>query len=251
MKNTIKKICLPGFTALCLLACNANTQDKQEQQAGLVKVEGEQLSYVLPSPKTDGGISVERALNDRRSRRNFTDTAVPAEELSQILWAAYGVTSPQPGRPAQRGGLRTAPSAGALYPFEIYVLVGNVEGIEPGVYKYISEEHKIVRTIVADLREELSKAALGQLQVRNAPAVIFYSAIFERMTKKYGDRGRERYVCMDLGHSAQNIYLQAESLGLGTCAIGSFSDDEVARILQLPENEEPLYIMPIGYYQAD
>lgn len=241
------------FAALFLMACpniknsQDNTQDKQPQSE-LIKVDGAQLTYILPSPKTDGNMSVERALADRRSRRNFVDKAVSAENLSQILWASYGVTKPQTGRPAQRGGFRTAPSAGALYPFEIYVLVGNVDGIEKGVYKYISEEHKIIRTITADLREELSTAALGQLQVKTAPMVIFYSAVFDRMTIKYGDRGRERYVCMDLGHSAQNIYLQAEALNLGTCAIGSFSDDEVVRILQLPENEEPLYIMPVGYY---
>lgn len=249
MKRSCLKICLSGFTVFCLAAC-VNTRDKQ-QESGLIKVDGAQLTYILPSPKTDGNMSIERALVNRRSRRNFVDKAVSAEKLSQILWAAYGVTSPLPGRAAQRGGFRTAPSAGALYPLEIYAVIGNVDGIEEGVYKYISEEHKIVRTIAGDLREELSEAALGQGHIKTAPAVIFYSAVFERTTQKYGDLGRDRFVCMDLGHSAQNIYLQAEALDLGTCAVGSFSDDEVVRVLQLPENEEPLYIMPVGYYQAN
>jgi len=153
-----------------------------------------------------------------------------------------------PDRPALRGGLRTAASAGALYPFEIYVAVGNVKGIEAGLYKYISEEHKIVRLIDKDIREELCAAALGQKMVQEAPATIAYSAIYERMTKKYGDRGRDRYVCMDLGHSAQNVYLQAEAMNLGTCAIGAFIDEKVAEVLQLTAEEEPLYLMPIGYY---
>lgn len=228
-----------------------NAGDKQSQSE-LVRIDdGGQLAYNLPSPKIDGNMSVERALAGRRSHRNFADLSVPAQKLSQILWAAYGVTDPRPDRPALRGGFRTAPSAGGLYPFEIYVLVGNVDGIETGFYKYISEEHKIVRTIDADLREELSVLALNQVQVKAAPIVVFYSAIFERMTKKYGNRGRERYVCMDLGHSAQNIYLQAEALNLGACAIGSFRDSEVSVLLQLPEEEEPLYIMTVGYYNVD
>lgn len=233
-----------GFTVFCLAACAG---DKQPQ-SGLKKIDGAQLTYILPSPKIDGKISVERALAGRRSRRDFTDEAVPVEKLSQILWAAYGVTDPQPGRSALRGGFRTAPSAGGLYPLEIYAVVGNVEGIEDGVYKYVSEEHKIVRTIEGDLREELCNAALGQVHVKTAPVTIFYSAVFARTTQKYGERGRYRYVCIDLGHSAQNVYLQAEALNLGTCAIGSFSDDEVAGLLQLPENERPLYIMPVGCY---
>lgn len=198
------------------------------------------MTYILPAPKTNGNISVEKALADRRSHRNFQNKAISIDQLSQILWAAYGVTSPN--------GFRTAPSAGALYPLEIYAIVGNVEKIEPGVYKYIPEEHKIVRTIDKDIREALCEATLGQKMVREAPASIFYSAIFSKITERYGERGRERYVYMGLGHSAQNIYLQAEALQLGTCAIGAFIDSRVSQVLQLPANEEPLYLMPIGYY---
>ena len=205
------------------------------------------LIYILPSPRTDGDMSVERALSIRRSRRNFQDRAISIEQLSQILWAAYGVTYPIPNRPNLRGGLRTTPSAGALYPLEIYVIIGNVEGIEPGVYRYISGEHKLVRTIAGDVRGALSDAALGQRMIREAPATVFFSAVFSRMIARYGPRGR-RYTYMEIGHSAQNIYLQAEALGLGTCAIGAFMDDRVRQVLQLPENEEPLYIMPIGYF---
>ena len=246
MKNIVGKIYLFVFIAFSFVACK-NTGGEQVQSP-LMKVEGESLTYVLPSPLTDGTVSVEQALVNRRSQRNFVDRAISAEQLSQILWAAYGITDPKPDRPALRGGLRAAPSAGALYPFEIYVIVGKVNGIEAGVYRYVSEEHKIVRTIAKDLREELSAAASGQKMIKEAPATIAYSAIFSRMTTKYGDRGRERYVCMDLGHSSQNVYLQAEALNLGTCAMGAFIDDKVAEVLQLAEEEEPLYLMPVGYY---
>ena len=209
-----------------------------------------QAVYALPAYAAEGSMSVEQALAGRRSRRNFQDRAISAEQLSQILWAAYGITSPRPDAPNLRGGLRTTPSAGALYPLEIYVIIGNVEGIEPGVFRYISEEHKLIRIADGDVRSELSDAALGQRAVREAPASIFYSAVFSRMTTRYGERGI-RYAYIELGHSAQNVYLQAEALGLGTVAIGAFNDSSVRQILNLPSYEEPLYIMPIGYSQID
>ena len=205
------------------------------------------LTYLLPSPKTDGSVSVEKALSNRRSQRNFQDRELSTDQLSQILWAAYGVTRPMPEHPSLKGGLRTAPSAGAMYPFEIYAVAGKVKGIESGVYKYIPHEHKITRTIDKDIRVNLSAAALGQTMIRDAPVTIVYSAVFSRMTSRYGERGRERYVCIDLGHSAQNIYLQTEALRLGTCAIGAFTDSKVSQTLQLPAEEEPLYLMPVGY----
>ena len=201
--------------------------------------------YALSTPNTDGETSVENALANRRSHRNFQNKALTEEQLSQLLWAAYGVTSPSPDAHL-RGGLRTSPSAGATYPLEIYAVVGNVEGIEPGVYRYISADHSIERVAEGDVRHELSDAALGQRMVSQAPVTIFYSAIFSRTTDRYGDRG-VLYVYIEVGHSAQNVYLQAEALGLGTCAIGAFTDDQVRRLLSLPDDEEPLYLMPVGF----
>ena len=202
--------------------------------------------YILPSYTTDGEMSIEKALANRRSHRDFQDKAISAEQLSQILWAAYGITLPIPDAPNLRGGLRTTPSAGALFPLEIYVVIGNVEGIKPGIFRYISEEHKLIRIACGDVRNELSEAALGQRMVREAPVSVFYSAVFSRTTEIYGERGI-KYTYIELGHSAQNIYLQVEALGLGTVAIGAF-DDSIRQILNLPDNEEPLYLMPIGYY---
>ena len=243
------------------VACTAENQPTPEQAqtaAGVPAtnaVTGEilpsntdsQSVYVLPPPVTEGSISVEEALTSRRSRRDFMDRAISIEQVSQILWAAYGITYPRPDAPGLRGGLRTTPSAGATFPLEVYLVVGNVEGLAPGVYRYVSEEHKLVRVIDGDVRSELSAAALGQRMVAEAPASIFYSAVFYRITGRYGERGI-MYAYIELGHSAQNVYLQVEALGLGTVAIGAFIDDRVRQVLSLPNNEEPLYIMPIGYF---
>ena len=234
------------ITIVMLNACTSQAV-QGEAAAGEPTVASSQSIYVLPPPVTDGSMSVEKALENRRSRRNFQDRAISKEQLSQILWAAYGITQPMPNQPGLRGGLRTTPSAGATYPLEIYVIVGNVEGLRAGVYRYVSEEHKLVMVVYGDVRDELANAALGQRMVRDAPATVFYSAVFYRTTRRYGERGI-RYVYIELGHSAQNVYLQAEALGLGTGAIGAFVDDRVREVLNLPDNEEPLYLMPIGYF---
>ena len=206
--------------------------------------------YLLPPYTTYGYMSVETALANRRSHRNFQDRALSLDQVSQILWAAYGITLPLPDVPGLRGGLRTTPSAGAIYPLEIYIVIGNVEGIRPGVFRYISEEHKLVRIIDGDIRDELSAATWGQRMVSEAPVSVFYSAVFERMLPRYGERGI-RYTYIELGHSAQNVYLQAEALGLGTVAVGAFDDDRVRQILNLPDDEDPMYIMPVGYFYSD
>lgn len=242
MKMKYIKLLVPAL--FLLTAANAQEQKPQTDKIMKSTEEGKTV-YHLPAPSTKGTISLEETLNTRRSRRNFHPDGVTSAHLSQILWAAYGVTRPMDA-PTVRGGLRTAPSAGARYPLEIYAVVGNVPGIDPGVYRYDPKEHKIIMTNPADVRKELTAAALNQKMINDAPFSVFFSAIYERITERYGDRGRERYVCMDLGHSAQNVYLQAEALGLGTCAIGAFTDSKVTEVMQLPENEVPLYIMPIG-----
>ena len=250
MKNLLlKKLLLGLFFPMLFVTCNAATPTDPADASTLILVQENPRTYILPAPRLDGTMSVEQALATRRSHRSFQDRALSAEQLSQILWSAYGVTLPIPGERGARlrGGLRTAPSAGAMFPFEIYAIIGNVDGIEPGVYLWISEENKLIRRIDSDVREELAQAALGQMMVRDAPVSIFWSAVFSRMTNRYGPRGRERYVPMDLGHSAQNVYLQVTALGLGTVAIGAFIDARVSEILQLPTEEEPLYIMPVGY----
>jgi len=201
----------------------------------------------LPPPVLDGSVSVEKSLAQRRSVRKYAKQPLTLAEVSQLLWAAYGITRPVPDMPQLRGGIRTAPSAGALYPLELYVVAGNVTGLVPGIYRYRPETHDLLLVAAGDKRQALFEASGGQASVQSAPASIVYSAVFSRTTGKYGTRGRERYVCMDLGHSAENVYLQCASLGLGTCAIGAFDDDKLKSVVLMPKAETPLYIMPVGH----
>jgi SagB-type dehydrogenase family enzyme len=204
----------------------------------------------LPEPRLSSNISVEEALQNRRSLRSYEDTPLTLAEVSQLLWSAYGLSKPiENGPDFLRGGLRTAPSAGALYPLEVYLVARNVTGLDPGIYWYKSENHSLVTLAAEDRWEDLSDAGLGQPHFGTAAAALVYSAVFERNTQKYGERGRERYVCMDLGHSAENVYLQAYALKVGTCAIGAFNDLALKQVIGMTRGEEPLYIMPLGKVQ--
>ena len=201
----------------------------------------------LPKPVLTGEFSIEKVLHERRSVRKYTDEPLTLEEVSQLLWSAYGITYTREGLPEFiRGGFKTAPSAGARYPLEIYLVAGNVKGLLPGVYWYVPQGHVIHRLADGDVRSDLMAACLSQKFAGEAPASIVWSAVYERCTEKYGERGRDRYVCMDLGHSAQNVYLQCGSLGLGTCAIGAFTDEDLKKVIGMTEEEEPLYVMPVG-----
>jgi SagB-type dehydrogenase family enzyme len=192
---------------------------------------------MLPEPRHRSHVSVEEALRDRRSVRNYSSDSLTLADIAQLLWSAQGVSDAR--------DRRTAPSAGALYPLELYLVAGNVEALPAGVYQYRPARHTLSRVAVGDKRGGLARAALRQTCVRDAPAVIIMTAVYERTTWKYGDRGK-RYVHMESGHAAQNIYLQAVPLGLGTVTVGAFSDGKVKQILDLPENEVPLYLMPVG-----
>lgn len=157
------------------------------------------------------------------------------KELGQLLWAAQGITSDWGGR--------SAPSAGATYPLEIYVVAGNVENLQTGLYQYLPQGHSLKLISNVDLRNQLTAAAFGQHMIKNAPATIVIAADFARTTRRYGNRGI-MYVHIEVGHSGQNIYLQAEALDLGTVAIGAFDEKQVKNLLGIKEN--PLYIMPVG-----
>ncbi len=200
----------------------------------------------LPEPVADGKVSVEAALKARRSVRQYGKAGLSLAQVSQLLWAAYGVSKPVPEVAALGGGLRTAPSAGACYPLEVYLVAGKVTGLEAGIYRYEPATHELQQLARGDKRAALCEASWNQAFVKAAPASIVYSAVYERTTRRYGARGRDRYVCMDLGHSAENVYLQCVALGLGTCAVGAFSDDDVRQVMGLTRSEEPLYIMPVG-----
>ncbi|MGQ9706320.1 MAG: SagB/ThcOx family dehydrogenase [bacterium] len=192
----------------------------------------------LPQPVLKGEMTVEEVLYRRRSVRQYSDEPLLLTTVSQLLWSAQGITD-------KKEGLRTAPSAGALYPLEVYLVAGNVIDLDCGVYKYSSDGHELILFLDSDMRDELYKSALFQLPVREAPIVIVITGVYERTTEKYGERGI-RYVHMEAGHCAENIYLQATALNLGTVVIGAFNDEKVKKVLNLPEDEQPLYIMPVG-----
>lgn len=206
-------------------------------------------SYKLIPPSYKSNISLEETLFRRRSRRRFINAPILLKELSQLLWAAYGINESRRNTLAVRPRLKTSPSAGGCYPLEVYTVIENVDQVESGFYKYIASNHSIEEWLSGELRKDLSSAAYNQEFIRDAAINIVFTAIYERNTRRYGQRGRDRYVCMDLGHAGQNVYLQAEALGLGTCAVGAFNDERVHSVLQLPYEEVPLYIMPVGRYK--
>ena len=195
----------------------------------------------LPSPSQKGGMPLEEAIARRQSIRDFRRQPITQSQLSQLLWAAQGMTS----TPWQS---RTVPSAGATYPLEIFIACGrnSIEGIDEGVYHYQANNHTLVRHHPEDVRLELARAALDQEFIYEAPVDIVICALYERTTRHYGGRG-ERYVHIEVGHAGQNIYLQASALGLATVAIGAFHDEEVREVLKLEKQYRPLYIMPVGW----
>ncbi|HLB64099.1 MAG TPA: SagB/ThcOx family dehydrogenase [Anaerolineales bacterium] len=193
-------------------------------------------SLSLPQPQRQGGATLTVVLDRRTSCREFASEPLTSEALGQCLWAAQGRNA---------HGRRTAPSAGALYPLEVYVLTPQaVERYDPAI-------HRLIHHLQRDLRRELASAALGQMFLAAAPVTIVLCAVFERVAVRYGKQRGERYTLMEIGHAAQNVLLQAEALGLGSVAVGAFDDAEVQALLELPAGHIPLYLLPIGHPGPD
>ena len=186
----------------------------------------------LPPPVVSGSVSLEESLAHRRSIRTFRDTPLTNEGLGQLLWAAQGITDDR--------GFRTAPSAGALYPLELYIATAQ------GVFHYLPEGHELMVLSDKDARRHLYEAALKQEAIRDGPAVFVITAIYARTEAKYGAERAPRYVHLEAGHATQNLLLQAIALGLGAVPIGAFHDRQVQQALGLPEDHEPLYLIPVG-----
>ena len=185
----------------------------------------------LPPPKKKGTFSFEELLERRRSKRAYVPKRLSPEQISQLLWAAQGV-SPR--------GKRTVPSAGGLYPLEIYLVA------KEGVSHYVPQNHETVETLHGDVLPQLCQAAAGHEFLREASVNIVIAADNRAMQGRYGERA-ERYICIEAGHAAQNIHLQAVAMGLGSAPIGAFDDEQVHTVLGLPDEHWPLYIIPVGY----
>lgn len=219
-KQRLKEIIMFSLVAVfCfLISLNIGAQDME--------------TIKLPKPKLKSSFSVEEAILKRRSVRNYSSRELTTGQISQLLWASQGITDAR--------GFRAAPSAGALYPLEIYLLTIN------GVYRYIPESHELQRRSTKDLKKDLARASWNQRFIEEAPLDIVICAVYERVTSRYGERGI-RYTDIEVGHAAENIHLQAISLGLSSCPVGAFDDKAVSKILNLPGKEKPIYIIPVGY----
>lgn len=199
---------------------------------------------IIDLPEVDEGKtdSLHEALETRKSVRQYSKESLSLEKLSYLLWASTGVQREERGRE-----FRTAPSAGALYPIETYLVVNDVEDLEKGLYHYRIKEHKLEQLETDNLRDDIVDAALGQNMCGQAPVVFVWSAIFNRTMWKYQDRGY-RYVFMDAGHIAENLALSAASMDLGTCQIGAFFDDQVDDVIGVDgEEEKSIYMTVVGH----
>lgn len=227
---TLIAILLPGCVSAPAPPESARTSAVQANPSSPVTPEPEPR---LPEPRLQGTLSLEEALSQRRSIRSFGVETLTMAELGQLLWAAQGFTTDS--------GLRTAPSAGALYPLEVYAVTPD------GVYHYLPQGHRLVPLVMEDVRPDLAAAALRQSSVAGAPAVIVIAAVYARTAKKYGQTRSERYVALEAGHAAQNVLLQAVALSLGAVPVGAFDDARVQGVLGLPADHQPLYLIPVGH----
>ena len=227
MRRSVLRLCC--FFVIVMLAVPGWGKDKQE---GLIQ---------LPKPAFDGSVPVERAIKERRTVREFRPDSLGMAQLSQLLWAAQGITD-------ERSGFRAAPSGGALYPLDVYAVVGKegVEGLGPGLYRYHPARHSLEFAGKEDRRKDVASAALSQMWIATAPVVFVITAEYERITRKYGERGI-RYAHIEVGHVGQNIFLQAGALGLGAGIVGAFRDASVGEAIGALQEHKPIIIIPVGY----
>jgi SagB-type dehydrogenase family enzyme len=211
-------------TMLCQAYMGLPSAQAQEQKSAISIID-------LPPPVIDGSMSIEKALSERRTVRSYSDKPLSLEDISQILWAAQGITEP-------KRGLRTAPSAQASYLMKVYVLTGKVADLTMGMYQYQPQGHKLVKIADGDIKTDLYSAA-PQNPIKNAPAAVVITGISNKAKNPF-------WIYLEAGHIAQNICLEAVSRNLGTVTMAGFKPEEVKKALKLPDNEQPVYIMPIG-----
>jgi len=197
----------------------------------------DEAQIILPSPSVSGTTSVEQALAERRSIRQLRPDPIALEHLSQLLWAAQGVTDPR--------GFRSAPSAGALFPLTVYAAVGAVVSLDTGLHRYVPQGHRLIAVGDTDIRRSLVAAAFGQAWMSAAPVILVITGREATTRRKYGDRA-PAFIAIEAGHAAQNVYLQAHALGLGTTSVGGFNETKAHRALDLSDGENVLLLMPVG-----
>ena len=227
MRKDRLKMVAPVVAAFMLCCLYVGSADVRGQETGAVGA-----GIKLPPPALDGTFSVEKALAERRSIRTFKGEPLSMAEVSQILWSAQGVTDPAKG-------LRTAPSPKSAYLLQVYLVAGNVTGLPAGLYQYQPKGHALSKIAEGDKKADLFKAA-PQPGINSAPAALIISGMTERST------ANPAWIYLEAGHAAENVYLQATSLKLGTVSMAGFKPDDVKRALSLPEKEQPIYIMPFG-----
>jgi len=192
----------------------------------------------LPAPHLESSFSLEKALASRRTLRSFVGGPLTLHDVAQLLWAAQGISN--------LDGLRTAPSAGALFPLELHLLAGEVEGLAAGLYRYDAKHHTLAPERKGDLRTAVARLALDQDWIGQSSVIFVVSAVCSRTAVKYGDRAK-RYIHMEVGHASQNLLLQATALELRSAIVGAFDDDHLRELLGLPEDEQPLILLPVGH----
>ncbi|MDX9701842.1 MAG: SagB/ThcOx family dehydrogenase [Candidatus Auribacterota bacterium] len=238
MKRFLMVALLMAYTAVACAQSDVHPQHTQPQnQQESVQIA---VSVELPKPEMSG-LTVEQAIMQRRSVRNYLPNPLTLAHLSQLLFAAQGITHTENG-----SALRSAPSAGALYPLEIYLVADRITGLEKGIYKYIPQSHSVELISRGEHLEELSVICYNQMFIANGSCAIVMTAIPSRTTRVYNERGL-RYIYMEAGHVSENIYLQSASLQLATVAIGAFRDQQLKKMLLIDESEEtPVYLNIIG-----
>jgi len=231
---------LQKLTSLCLR--DFYTLDQQLRP----NIRAEKKHVSLPREFTETNNSFPNIIERRRSRREYQTQPISLPQLSELLYYTYGATGKISLRGYRNYILRSAPSAGALYPINLSVIVNSVDTLSPGFYRYKVKEHALESIFLGDIRSPLVQAGLGQQFMATAAVVLVLSAVLERIIPRYGIRGY-RYIYLDAGHIAQNAYLAAEYLNLGACDIGAFYDDAVHSVLGFdPEKEFVVLMITIG-----
>ncbi len=237
LKPNLKFFLIAIFVFIIFFAVYSYLNFEKEQKNNLNNQMKKESKISLPKDFVEGSLSAFDSIKTRRSVRDYSKQPLSLKELSTLLFTTQGITSDYK---------RAAPSAGALYPMETYLVVNNVAGLEKGLYHYLVQEHALEVVKIGDFAQEVRKKGLNQAPLENAAVDFIWTAVSERTTKKYGERGI-RYIFIEVGHVSENLYLQANSMDIGVVAIGAFDDQAINKFLGVDsEKETVIYINAVG-----